>query len=132
MSGKYLLDTNALIYAIDRKLKLPKGHYAVSVITKMELLSWPQLSQEDEQKLRATLSVLPVIELRQSVQESAIKIRRATSLKLPDSIISATAMVGGYVLVTNDEKLQNRHIGEAMRLDALTEVGQIFKSVPAG
>jgi hypothetical protein len=41
-------------------------------------------------------------------------------------------MVGGYVLVTNDEKLQNRHIGEAMRLDALTEVGQIFKSVPAG
>jgi len=38
------------------------------VITKMELLSWPQLSQEDEQKLRATLSVLPVIELRQSVQ----------------------------------------------------------------
>ena len=63
---------------------------------------------------------------------SAIKIRRATSLKLPDSIISTTAMVGGYVLVTNDEKLQNRHIGEAMGLDALTEVGQIFKSVPAG
>jgi predicted nucleic acid-binding protein len=73
MSGKYLIDTNALIYAIDRKLKLPKGHYAVSVITKMELLSWPQLSQEDEQKLRAALSVLPVIELRQKIQSHLLK-----------------------------------------------------------
>ena len=56
MNGKYLLDTNALIYAVNRKLKLPKADYAVSVITKMELLSWPQLSQEDEQQLRAALS----------------------------------------------------------------------------
>lgn len=95
MSGKYLLDTNALIYAINRKLKLPKKKYAVSVITKMELLSWPQLSHEDEQQLRDILSAIAVIELNQTVQETAIKIRRATSLKLPDSIISATAISGG-------------------------------------
>lgn len=59
MSGKYLLDTNALIYAINRKLKLP------------------------------------------------------------DSIIAATAIDGGYVLVTDDEKLRNRHVGKSLKLDEL-------------
>lgn len=119
MNGKYLLDTNALIYAINRKLQLPKADYAVSVITKMELLSWPQLSQEDEQQLRAALSGTAVLQLSSNIQESSIKIRRATSLKLPDSIISATAIDGNYVLVTDDEKLRNRHVGKAIKLDAL-------------
>lgn len=119
MSGKFLLDINTLIYAINRKLKLPTGSYAVSVITKMELLSWPQLGQEDEQQLRAALSAITIIELSPSLQETAIKIRKATSLKLPDSIISATAMGGGYVLVTDDEKLRNRHVGEAIKLEVL-------------
>lgn len=123
MNGKYLLDTNALIYAINRKLKLPKADYAVSVITKMELLSWPQFSQEDEQQLRAALSGTAVLQLSSSIQERTIKIRRATSLKLPDSIISATALDGGYVLVTDDEKLRNRHVGEAIKLGALMGTG---------
>ena len=123
MSGKYLLDTNALIYAINRKLKLPKADYVVSVITKMELLSWPQLSEADEQQVMAVLSGITVLQLSSRIQESTIKIRRATSLKLPDSIISATAIDGGYVLVTDDEKLRNRHVGEAINLDVLVGAG---------
>ena len=119
MSGKYLLDTNAIIYAINRQLRLRKGNYAVSVVTKMELLSWPQLTDDDEQKLRQLLAGISVIELTPSIQETTIKIRRATSLKLPDSIISATSINGGYVLVTNDEKLRNRHVGDAIDLDSL-------------
>jgi len=119
MSGSYLLDTNAIIYAINRKLRLPKGTYAVSVITKLELLSWPQLTQEEEQKLRQVLSALSVIELEHAIQESSVKVRRATSLKLPDSIISATAMSIGSILVTDDEKLRNRHVGEAISVDGL-------------
>jgi hypothetical protein len=119
MSGKYLLDTNAIIYAIDRKLTLPVGNYAVSVIAVMELLSWPGLGQEDEQQLRAVIGQLEVVELVKSIQESAIRIRRATSLKLPDSIISATAIHGGYLLITDDQKLADKHVGEAMTLDQL-------------
>ena len=119
MSGKYLLDTNAIIYAINRKLTLPVGHYAVSVIAVMELLSWPGLSQEDEQQLRAVIEQLEVVELVKSIQESAIRIRRATSLKLPDSIISATAIHGGYLLITDDQKLADKHVGKAMTLDQL-------------
>ncbi len=119
MSGKYLLDTNAIIYAIDRKLKLPANHYAVSVITAMELLSWPSLSPEDESKLKSLLQHLTVIQMDQPIQETAIRIRRTTFLKLPDSIISATAVNGGFVLVTDDEKLKNRHVGTAVTLNEL-------------
>jgi predicted nucleic acid-binding protein len=119
MSGKYLLDTNAIIYAIDRKLKLPANLYAVSVVTEMELLSWPSLAAEDEAKLKSVLTKLAVIQLDQSIQETAIRIRRTTALKLPDSIISATAINGGYVLVTDDEKLKSRHVGSAITLNEL-------------
>lgn len=119
MSGKYLLDTNTIIYAIDQRLKLPSNIYAVSVITEMELLSWPSLTPDDEGKLRAVLGKLTVVQLTKTIQDSAIKIRRSTSMKLPDAIISATAMTGGYVLVTNDQKLQQRHLGPAMSLELL-------------
>jgi|SRR5690554_4830375 len=119
MSGKYLLDTNALIYAINRKLKLPGADYAVSVITKMELLSWPQLSPSEDLQLRAALSGIQVLQLSETIQEAAIKIRKTTSMKLPDSIIAATAIDGGYVLITDDEKLRNRHVGKSLKLDEL-------------
>ena len=124
MSGKYLLDTNVLIYAIDRKLKLPKSSYGISVITKLELLSWPQLSDHDERQLAGVLANISVVELAPAIQEAAIRVRRATSLKLPDSIISATAMQGGYVLVTNDDKLRNRHVGDSITLETLLEAVQ--------
>jgi len=119
MSGKYLLDTNAVIYAISRKLTLPLNRYSVSVITRLELLSWPALTDDDEQQLNRVLAMIPVIQLEQSIQGAAIRIRRTTSLKLPDSIISATAISSGFTLVTDDEKLSSRHAGEVLSLSDL-------------
>lgn len=58
-----------------------------------------------------------VIQLDKEIQDSAIKIRRSTLLKLPDSIISATALTKGLILVTDDGKLQNRHVGEVVSLN---------------
>jgi len=122
MSGRYLLDTNAIIYALGRNLTLPPAHYAVSVITKMELLSWPALTANDELKLREILGRITVVQLLPGIQETAVKIRRNTSLKLPDAIISSTAIKGDFILVTDDEKLSNRHVGTAISLDELIVV----------
>ena len=119
MNGKYLLDTNAIIYAIDQRLKLPSNIYAISIITEMELFSWPSLSAEDENKLRSVLQRLYVVQLDKAIQDAAIKIRRTTSMKLPDAIISATAVVGGFTLVTYDARLRNRHIGQVISLEEL-------------
>lgn len=48
MSGKYLLDTNVFINAIERQLRLPSAHYAFSVITELELLAFPSLPLEEK------------------------------------------------------------------------------------
>lgn len=56
MSGRFLLDTNAIIYALNRCLTLPAGDYAFSVITEMELLSFAGLSAEEEKTIRGLLA----------------------------------------------------------------------------
>ncbi|MFU8838836.1 MAG: PIN domain-containing protein [Thiohalomonadaceae bacterium] len=65
------------------------------------------------------LAAINIQQLTAEIQQIAIKIRRTTSLKLPDSIISATAIYGGYVLITDDEKLRNHHVGKSLKLEDL-------------
>jgi len=48
MSGKYLLDTNAIINALNLKIKLPLSNYFISIITEMELLSFPKLTIKEK------------------------------------------------------------------------------------
>ncbi len=48
MSGKILLDTNAIIYALNGKVVLPYAQYLVSIITEIELLSYSKLTHNDK------------------------------------------------------------------------------------
>jgi predicted nucleic acid-binding protein len=119
MNGSYLLDTNVFINAIGRQLHLPSAHYAYSVITELELLTFPGLPQEEEQTIKAILGQLNRVELGHQVKEETIKIRRSTQMKLPDSIISASALVASATLVTDDIKLAAKHSGDVITLDVL-------------
>ena len=60
-----LLDTNVALYLLGGRLDapLPAGDYGVSVITEMELLVWPTLTDEEEKKVRVFLAHLTVCEL---------------------------------------------------------------------
>lgn len=55
MSGnKILLDTNAVLYFLCGKLKantLPAGNFIISFINELELLSYPNLSKSEENKI---------------------------------------------------------------------------------
>ncbi|NYT75321.1 type II toxin-antitoxin system VapC family toxin [Halomonas sp. QX-2] len=119
MSGSYLLDTNVFINAIGRQLCLPAAHYAFSVITELELLAFPGLLPEDEQAIKVILAQLTRVELDQQVKNETIKVRRSTQMKLPDSIISASASVAAATLVTDDVKLADKHAGNVISLDTL-------------
>lgn len=79
MAGNYLLDTNIFIYAINQGLRLPEQTYTASVITAMELLSWPGLGDLEEEKLKKILSRVAIIQLEASIQAIAIEIRRKIS-----------------------------------------------------
>ena len=122
MTGKhFLLDTNIFINAIHQKLKLPAAHYSYSVITELELLGFPRLSTTDEQAIKSFLGQLTRIELNEQVRQETIRIRRSLQIKLPDSIISASAVIAGATLVTDDSKLAQNHNGSAISLAELVK-----------
>jgi len=123
MSGvkliKYLLDTNTIIYALNNGFKFPKYDYVVSVITEIELLSYSKLSKQDEYILKNALSHFEHIGLTEDVKTETIQIRKQSKIKLPDSIILATALTQNAILVTSDKQLLNSKIVQVIELNTL-------------
>ncbi len=119
MNGtKYLADTNAVIYLLNgNNCMKPFLHerLAVSVITFMELLSFPGLSAEEENTIRRFLSLCDILQIDEHVREETIRIRRKHKIKLPDSIIAASAMTQELTLITADAgftRIENLHLEE--------------------
>jgi predicted nucleic acid-binding protein len=104
---KKVLDTNAILYLLGGRLAqpLPPAQYLISVISEMELLSYPSLDDAGLAQIRTFLSEVTVVDLTEEVRESAILLRRQHALKLPDAIVAATAISFQASLVTNDAKL---------------------------
>jgi hypothetical protein len=104
---KKVLDTNAILYLLGGKVAQPPppAQYFVSVISEMELLSYPSLDEAALAQIRAFLSDVTVVELSEQVRELAIGLRRQRMLKLPDAIVAATALRLEAQLITNDAKL---------------------------
>lgn len=113
MSGiEFLLDTNMVI-------GLLKGHAAaitlaeqsgftldksaVSQITRMELLGYPQLTDEEDRTIREFLATCQIRMLDEQVEARAIQLRRSGAFKLPDAIVAATAITGSLRLLTLDQ-----------------------------
>ncbi len=116
MSGiEYLLDTNVIIgllkgdaaaVALAEQADLSLASCAVSQITRMELLSFPGITDVEERRINAFLSNCRMLLLDESVEQETIRLRRASSLKLPDAIIAASAKVHGAALLTLDQRLK--------------------------
>jgi len=99
-----LLDTNIVIYHLGGRLAHPlsEGEYAVSVITELELLSYSDFSDAEEQATLEFLRRVRIIGLSQETKRKTVEIRRGTHMKLPDAIIAATALALDLELITND------------------------------
>ncbi|MEQ9669970.1 type II toxin-antitoxin system VapC family toxin [Coleofasciculus sp. G2-EDA-02] len=104
-----LLDTNVVLYFLGGRLTnpLPSGQYFVSVITEIELLSYPSLSSDEEVQIRDFLAKITVVELESNIKDLAITFRKQYRLRLPDAIIAATAQFLNARLFTNDVRLAN-------------------------
>lgn len=107
MSGiDFVADTNALLYVFKKNpcmlpyLNCPIG---VSVITEMELLSFKNISQEEEFYFRKMLTHCAITSLSENIKERSIFIRRTYGTKLPDAIIAATALELEVPLITADK-----------------------------
>jgi len=107
MNGNNLfLDTNVVIYLFggDRTLaELIDGkNIYLSFVTELELLSYPDISESESFKLRRFLSDCTVVDINSSIKESTIHLRQKYRLKLPDSIIVATAKYLDLPIITSD------------------------------
>ncbi len=105
-----LLDTNILIYYFnglvdDEKIEdLLQNSFNISVITKIEFLSWSKLNEDEDldKKARAFVSYATLFDLDEAVAQKTITLRRNFKTKTPDAIIAATALVNDMYVVTNN------------------------------
>ena len=106
MNGiEFLADTNAVLYLLSGNPCMEpyrSERFAVSVISVMELLSFPGITTDEEKTIRRFLSACVLIPLNDEITETAIHLRRTHRTKLPDAIIAATAISNGLTLLTAD------------------------------
>lgn len=103
---KYVLDTNAILYLLDGKKCMDpykNEDLYVSVITKMELLSFPDITDFESQRLEGFLGECTMVPIEENIEKFSIEIRRKYRTKLPDTIVAATAIALNYPLVTADK-----------------------------
>ncbi|MCD4818159.1 MAG: PIN domain-containing protein [Candidatus Cloacimonetes bacterium] len=104
----YLFDTNAIIYLLSGQGKFPNfqesDNFYISFITQIELLSG-DLDTKAELKIEEILRNFEIVHSSPSIVTFSIKYRKNYSLKVPDSIISATAKTLEATFITADKQL---------------------------
>lgn len=103
----FVLDTNVALYYLGGRLvnSLPVGQHVISIVSEMELLSYPSLSTVEEEQIQNFMAQLSVINISDDIKQTAVQLRRQHRLKLPDAIIAATAESLDATLLTNDSQL---------------------------
>nr|VFJ72129.1 MAG: hypothetical protein BECKFW1821C_GA0114237_10329 [Candidatus Kentron sp. FW] len=98
-------DTNVVIYLQKGLLAddLPSGEYLISVITEMELFSFPGLNDEQRTWPRRFIDDMEIVGIDERIKQRAIALRREHHLKLPDAIVAATAIGRNAILYSNDQ-----------------------------
>ena len=109
--GRYLIDSNVIVNYTSEKFhkeamsflsdvidEIPK----ISVITKIETLSWHSTIIQEEVSVKSFINSSNVIALSDNIVEKCIEIRRNCKIKTPDAIIAATAIVNDFTLLTSD------------------------------
>jgi predicted nucleic acid-binding protein len=109
----YTLDTNAILYylkddagavSVLRDVFSENVPIYVSAVTELELFAYSDLSTEEEFLIEELLATISVIPLDSRIARLAALVRRDYRLKVPDSVIAATAMFTGSKLLTRNAR----------------------------
>jgi predicted nucleic acid-binding protein len=112
MNGEdIVLDTNILLYFLNGDPNVRQFLYdynpIISFISELELLSAPEISENEKLFIRELLSAVTIIEYSERYKEDIVRLRATKKLKLPDAIITSLAITLGIPLVTADKALKN-------------------------
>ena len=113
MGKKYLLDSNTVIDYIaglySEKSRqwinqLIDEEINVSIITKIEVLSFDPDKDDNYPILVDFFGASNVFELTNDIVNKTIQIRQKQKIKLPDAVIASTALTKGLILVSRNTK----------------------------
>ncbi len=106
MNGiKYLVDTNFIIHLTQSNPLINPfldEQLAISFISEMELLGVFSISKSHKVFIQSVIKSCTLFELNQSIKLISIDLKQKYKLKLPDSIIAATAIYYNLTLITSD------------------------------
>lgn len=102
-----LLDSNIIIYASQPGYSQVRQFIAanapvVSAVSYVEVLGFHALTDADKQSLRRFFAATRVLPIDQAVVDGAVALRQQRKMSLGDSLIAATALAHGLVLVTRN------------------------------
>ncbi len=84
------------------------AEYHISVINKIELLGYPNLHKNEEEKFNLLINHSILHPIDNKIIEETISIRKGHKIKLPDAIIAATCLVNGLdILTLNTQDFKN-------------------------
>ena len=107
MGQKYLLDTNAILDFMGKKLpeesqvflsEIIDDQINISSINKMELLGFSNV----EQDLVDFVGFAEIYHIDDKIIDQTIELRKKYKIKLPDAIIAATAIVHNFTLISRN------------------------------
>jgi predicted nucleic acid-binding protein len=112
MNGNRLcVDTNILLYFLkgDQEVieMIADKDLVISFITELELLSFPEISPDSEESIKGLLKNCQIIDINSEFKDLTIEFRRKSKLKLPDSIVAATAFGLKLPLLTADKHFRS-------------------------
>jgi predicted nucleic acid-binding protein len=108
---RYIIDSNVIVnYTSEKYSNKAMSFLAdvideipnISVITKIEVLSWRSAIIQEEENMKLFVNSLKLIAISDSIVDKCIEIRRNHKIKTPDAIIAATAIINNFTLITSD------------------------------
>ncbi|NUM61971.1 MAG: type II toxin-antitoxin system VapC family toxin [Ignavibacteriaceae bacterium] len=110
-SDNFVYDTNLFIYYLNGNLHVEKfftseflssNNVYYSIITEIELLSFPKLTDNEINSIKSFLNGFIKINLNEDIKDKTIAIRKKHKAGLGDSIIAASSIIYQARLVTRN------------------------------
>jgi len=108
MEQSFLIDTNIIIDIFKPtmpssvKSKLADISPVVSAVTYMEILGWPNATEQQLKPIQEFMNNAKILLIDWSVMETTVKIRQTKKIALGDAIITATALLHNLTLITRN------------------------------
>lgn len=111
-----VLDTNIALYLLngDRVLSelLFQKKLYLSFISQLELLGFRGITSKQQLEITKFIKDCIVIDINEEIKREVISIRKNSKLKLPDSIVLATARFLSLQLLTSDTDFNSSGFSE--------------------